>query len=236
MSIRVLIADDSESIRKWYAYALGSAKDIELLPLAANGYEAVAAALLHKPDVVILDIEMESRDAGLQAGRQILNVQPDAKIIMLTVYDDDATIFQAYAMGAVDYLFKNAPADTILDAIRKAYEGASPIRQEIAQRMRSEFQRLKRSEESMMKIVRLSRQLSDTESSIVVLLAEGLSRREICEQRFIEMSTLKSHIRNILLKMQVKNTGELVALVQREGLLPYLQSCVGDGHLPTFEP
>ena len=232
MKIRVLIAEDNESIRKWYAYALASAEDIELLPMASNGYEAVALAAIHKPDVMILDMEMESRDAGLQAGYQVVSMLPETRIIMLTVYDDDATIFRAYEMGAADYLFKDAPIDKIIEAIRDAYHGTSPIRQEIAQRMRREFRRLKRSEESLMQVVKLLRQLSGTESSIVVLLTEGLSRAEICERRFIEMSTLKSHIRNILQKMQVKNTSELVELVRHENLLPYLRM---DGDQPPQE-
>lgn len=223
MEIKVLIAEDSESIRKWYAFALKEQKDITLVPMAANGYEAVANAALYKPDVVILDMEMETRDAGLQAGCQILAMQPDAKILMLTVYDDDATIFRAYEMGAVDYLFKDASVEKITQAIRDAYQGTSPIRQEIAQRMRREFCRLKHNEKSLLQVVKMARQLSETESDIVVMLAEGLSRKEICQRRFIEMSTLKTHVRNILQKMEVKNTGELVELVQRENLLPYLQ-------------
>lgn len=229
MKIRVLIAEDSESIRKWYAYALNEFEDIELLPMATNGYEAIALTAAHRPDVVVLDIEMETREAGLQAGCQILNMLPETKIIMLTVYDDDATIFRTYEMGAVDYLFKDATPQKIAEAIRDAHQGTSPIRQEIAQRMRQEFRRLKRSEGSLMQAIRMVRQLSDTESSIAILLCEGLSRKEICDIRFIEMSTLKSHIRSILQKMQVKNTKELIELVRRENLLSYLKLCGDQG-------
>ena len=116
MKIRVLIAEDDQSIRKWYAYSLGSMEDIELL-------QAVASAVLYHPDVLILDMEMESRDAGLKAGQQVLSILPETKIIMLTVYDDDATIFRAYEMGAVDYLFKNASTEKIHEAILDAYRG-----------------------------------------------------------------------------------------------------------------
>ena len=224
MAIRVLIAEDSESIRKWYQYALGSISDIELLPMAKSGYEAVAFFAMHQPDVLILDMEMESRDAGLQAGYQVLAMKPDTKIIVLTVYDDDATIFRTYEMGAVDYLSKNATPENIAQAIRDAYHGTSPIRQEIAQRMRNEFRRLKQGEDALMRAIMLAAQLSPTESGIVIMLAKGISRKEICEQRFIEMSTLKSHIRNILQKMKVRNAEDLIALVKRENLLPYLQT------------
>ena len=235
MGIKVLIAEDSPSIRKWYEYALGSVKDIDILPMASNGYEAVSFTAIHQPDVVIMDMEMESRDAGIQAGAQILAMRPETKILMLTVYDDDATIFRAYEMGAVDYLFKDAPVEKIIEAIRDAYQGTSPIRQEIAQRMRREFCRLKHNEKSLIQVAKMTRQLSDTECDIVAMLAEGLSRKAICERRYIEMSTLKTHIRNIIQKMQVKNIAELVELVLRENLLPYLQMYSGQGTAASEE-
>lgn len=223
MSIRVLMADDNESLRKWYAYALSQDEEIELLPMASNGYEAVSLAAIHKPDVIILDVEMELRDSGLMAGRQILSMQPDAKIIILTVYDDDATIFRAYEMGVIDYLFKDAPVKKLIEAIKNAHSDTTPIRHEIAKRMRSEFRRLKHSEDSLMHFLRMIRQLSDTECDVVIMLASGMSRQEICKQRFIEMSTLKTHIRTILRKMQVSNTTELVSLIEQENLLPYIK-------------
>lgn len=128
MKIRVLIAEDDQSIRKWYAYSLGSMEDIELLPMAENGYQAVASAVLYHPDVLILDMEMESRDAGLKAGQQVLSILPETKIIMLTVYDDDATIFRAYEMGAVDYLFKNASTEKIHIASRRFWTLTAELR------------------------------------------------------------------------------------------------------------
>lgn len=222
MSIRVLIAEDDPSIRKWYAFSLRNVPDIKLLPIASSGYEAVALAAVHKPDVIILDIEMESHDSGLQAGRQIIKILPDVKIIMLTVYDDDINIFRSYEMGAVDYLIKDASVEKIIEAIHDAYQGTSPIRKEIAQQMRREFRRLKQSEDSLLHSTTIIHQLSATESSITVMLVQGMSRQEICDKRFISMNTLKSHIRNILQKLQVADTGALVAMVKNENLLPYL--------------
>lgn len=224
MKIKVLLADDDESIRKWYAYVFSSAEDIELLPMAKNGYEAVSLAAIHKPDVIILDVEMEIRDSGLMAGRQILSMQPNAKIIILTVYDDDATIFRAYEMGVTDYLFKDAPAEKVIGAVRDAYRDTTPIRQEIAKRMRTEFKRLKENEDRLIEFLRMIRQLSNSECEILLLLAEGLSRQEICDKRYIEMSTLKTHIRTILRKMNTRNTKDLISLVYHQNLLPYIKA------------
>ena len=166
MKIRVLLADDDESIRKWYSYVFSQTEDIELLPMAKNGYEAVSLAAMHKPDVVILDVEMEIRDSGLMAGRQILSMMPETKIIILTVYDDDATIFRAYEMGVTDYLFKDAPAEKVIGAVRDAYSDTTPIRQEIAKRMRSEFKRLKENEDRLIDFLRMIRQLSNPQSPV----------------------------------------------------------------------
>lgn len=225
MKIRVLIAEDNESIRKWYQVSLQEAEDIDLLPMAANGYEAISLAARHHPDVVILDIEMECKDAGIMAGYQILAMNPETKIIMLTVHEDDEAIFRSYEMGAVDYLFKNASTEKILGAIRDAYHSTSPIREEVAQRMRAEFRRLKQSEHTLLNTMKMVQQLSHTERSIVIMLAEGMRRSEICRQRVIEMSTLKTHIRSILQKFQVKSTRQLVELVKSQNLLSFLELC-----------
>ena len=225
MKIRVLIAEDNESIRKWYQVSLQEAEDIDLLPMAANGYEAISLAARYHPDVVILDIEMECEDAGIMAGYQILAMNPETKIIMLTVHEDDEAIFRSYEMGAVDYLFKNASTEKILGAIRDTYHSTSPIREEVAQRMRAEFRRLKQSEHTLLNTMKMVQQLSHTERSIVIMLAEGMRRSEICRQRVIEMSTLKTHIRSILQKFQVKSTRQLVELVKSQNLLSFLELC-----------
>lgn len=224
MPIRLLLADDSESIRKWYAYVFSQEKEIDLLPMASTGYEAISFAAMYHPDVIILDMEMENRDSGLIAGQQILAMNPEAKIIMLTIYDDDATIFRTYEMGAIDYLFKDAPFEDVIEAVRNAYHDTTPIRQEIAKRMRSEFRRLKENENSLLELLKIVRQLSSAESNIVIMLANGMSRQEICQERCIEMSTLKTHIRMILRKMNVSNTRELVTLVKKKKLLEYIRN------------
>ena len=143
----------------------------------------------------------------------------------LTVHEDDEAIFRSYEMGAVDYLFKNASTEKILGAIRDAYHSTSPIREEVAQRMRAEFRRLKQSEHTLLNTMKMVQQLSHTERSIVIMLAEGMRRSEICRQRVIEMSTLKTHIRSILQKFQVKSTRQLVELVKSQNLLSFLELC-----------
>lgn len=225
MKIRVLIAEDNASIRRWYQVSLQQAEDIELLPMAANGYEAISLAARHRPDVVVMDVEMERHDAGIIAGYQILALHPETKVIMLTVHEDDEAIFRAYEMGAVDYLFKDADTEKILGAIRDAYHGTSPIRQEIAQRMRAEFRRLKQSEHTLLQGMKMVQQLSSTERSIALMLLDGMSRSEICRCRVIEMSTLKTHIRSILQKFQLKSTRQLVAFVQTQNLRSFLELC-----------
>jgi len=223
--IRVLIAEDSEPMRRYYAYVFKDAAGFELLPTASNGYEAIAMAALYKPDVAILDVEMESRDAGLRAGESILSILPGVKIIIMTVYDDDATIFRAYEMGAVDYIIKNADAQIIMTAVKDAYEGKSAIRPDISERMRKEFRRLKHSENMILQDIRMVYQLSVSERSILCLLLEGKLHKEICEIRCIELSTLKTHIRNMLAKFGAKDTHALVEMVNKMDISTFLRTC-----------
>lgn len=174
---------------------------------------------------MILDIEMECKDAGIMAGYQILAMNPETKIIMLTVHEDDEAIFRSYEMGAVDYLFKTPVRKRSLARFGMPITVRRPSREEVAQRMRAEFRRLKQSEHTMLNTMKMVQQLSHTERSIVIMLAEGMRRSEICRQRVIEMSTLKTHIRSILQKFQVKSTRQLVELVKSQNLLSFLELC-----------
>ena len=101
--IRVLIAEDLEPIRKKYVYYLSQCADIELVGSVESGKEAVETALSAVPDVILMDIEMETKDAGIRASREILAHYPDIKIIILTVYEDDELIFSAFQLGVCDY-------------------------------------------------------------------------------------------------------------------------------------
>lgn len=217
--IKVLIAEDLEPIREKYAYYLGRCPEIELTGSVSSGTQAVAAALASPPDVILMDIEMETKDAGIRASREILASLPDIKIIILTVYEDDELIFSAFQLGVCDYMLKNSSNEEIIAGIKAAYEGRSPIRPEIAGKIRSEFKRVKTYETSFLYMLNLLASLTVTELDTLFLLSSGHTRADICAIRHVEMSTVKSQIHSILHKFKKKSISEIITSTEDLHLL-----------------
>ena len=174
-----------EPIRVKYAYYLGQCPEIELTGSLSSGTEAVSAALASPPDIILIDIEMETKDAGIRASREILASLPDIKIIILTVYEDDELIFSAFQLGVCDYMLKNSSNEEIISGIKAAYEGRSPIRPEIAGKIRSEFKRVKTYETSFLYMLNLLASLTVTELDTLYLLSSGHTRADICAIRHV---------------------------------------------------
>lgn len=208
--IKVMIAEDIAPIRKRYVSVLSKSEDISVISdvdTAAQAYEDVKK---NCPDVVLMDIEMETKDAGIQATGKILAEFPHVRIIILTVYEEDELIFSAFRLGACDYMLKNASDEEIITAVKQAYEGKSPIRPEIAGKIRSEFQRVKTYESSFLYMVNLLSTLTSTELDTLYLISSGYTRKEICKIRCVEMSTVKSQIHHILKKFGKKKISEVI--------------------------
>lgn len=222
-TIRVLVADDNASLLRRYVMILQKQPDIQLVATASSGYEAVLLAGLHKPDVILMDIEMEGRESGILASSQIMAQLPSTRIVILTVYEDDESVFNAFKAGVTDYVLKNAPVEEIVKSIRDAYQGASPIRPAVAGKIRREFRQMKKREDSYLYYMNWLNELSDSEMSILLLLAEGKSRRQICALRQVELSTVKTQIRHILQKLQFSSVQEAVDMIRDHNLLDFLR-------------
>ena len=214
--IKVLIAEDMPALLKKYQRLLEKDGELEVVAAVQNGYEAVMKTVLCQPDVILMDIEMETRTAGLDAASQILSQYPQVKIIILTSYEDDDNVFQAFKLGVSDYVLKNA--------VKDAYYGRSPIRPVIAEKIRREFQRVKQSEDSFLYNLMLVTQLTQTEIDILDLLRQGYERPEICAMRCVEMTTLKRHIHNILKKFDLDSMAEVVKRVNDLKIYDYLHN------------
>lgn len=162
--IRVLIAEDIEPVLRRYGRILGTDPEIEVIAQVQTGEEAAREALLLHPDVILMDVEMETRTAGLDASRTILSqASPTPKIIILTVYEDDETVFEAFRLGVTDYVLKNSAPEELIGCVRDAYLNRSPIRPAIARKIRDEFQRIKKQEDSLLYCIHLA---SRTRSAI----------------------------------------------------------------------
>ncbi len=208
--IKVLIAEDVAPIRKRYLKILNSHPSIEVVGDVESGTEACALAKKLKPDVVLMDIEMECKDAGIRATGEILAENPQIKIIILTVYEEDELIFSAFRLGACDYILKNSSEEDIISGVIGAYHNSSPIRPEIADKIRNEFQRVKTYESSFLFMLNLLSTLTPRELDTLYLLSNGYSKKDVCEMRCVEMSTVKSQVHNILKKFNKKKIADII--------------------------
>ena len=221
--IRVLIAEDIEPVLRRYGRILGTDPEIEVIAQVQTGEEAAREALLLHPDVILMDVEMETRTAGLDASRTILSqASPTPKIIILTVYEDDETVFEAFRLGVTDYVLKNSAPEELIGCVRDAYLNRSPIRPAIARKIRDEFQRIKKQEDSLLYCIQIVSQLTQTELDILTMMSRGYTRSQICEIRCVELSTVKSQSHTILKKFGKNNMQELIAMLNHLHVMEYL--------------
>lgn len=221
-TIRVLIAEDMEPIRKRYVKILSETADIEVVADVSSGNEALEITLLKKPDIVLMDIEMESKDAGLIAAQELLKRDAHIKIIILTVYEEDELIYKAFQLGVCDYIMKNAKADEVVTSIRNVYEDNVPLRPELASKILGEFKRVKTYETSFLFAVNILTTLTGSELELLRLILMRKSRKEICKLRYVEMSTVKTQIRKILQKFNKKSVEEVIQLVDSMNLHEFI--------------
>jgi DNA-binding NarL/FixJ family response regulator len=144
-------------------------------------------------------------------------------VVFLTVHEDNETIFGAYEAGALDYVLKTASAPEIVESIRLAYQGRSPIRPEVATKIRSEFSRIRKSESHIMEAVNIISMFSQSKREIIQLLLEKKKIYEIARIRCVEISTIKSQINMILKKCHMKRTKNLVEQIEKLNLKNYFK-------------
>lgn len=224
--IRVLIVDDMETFRERFREVLSSDPTIEVVGTASSGEEAVSIAFKQRPDVILMDVIMENDRAGITAATQICAALSSVKIIMSTVLEDDETVFNAFQIGAVNYLLKNAQPDEILSAVKLAYIDQSTPSPLIAKKLRREFVNLRGSQESIKLILHIVRVLTQVELDILLLLCDGRSRNEISHIRCIELSTVKTHIGSILKKLEMKTSSDIVKILKSSQSIDLLRQSI----------
>jgi two-component system NarL family response regulator len=215
--IRVLIADDHVLFRRGLEMVLGQEPDFTLVGEAADGEEAVAKAADLLPDVVLLDVRMPKL-SGIEAASAIKEVAPVAKIIMLTISDEEADLYQAIKAGATGYLLKEISIEEVANGIRAVHEGQSLISPAMASKLLNEFASLIKKETGRNGRVPAPR-LTERELDVLRLVARGRNNREIARELFISENTVKNHVRNILEKLQLHSRMEAVFYAVREKLL-----------------
>ena len=207
--IKVFVCEDIEPILFKYRSIIDSCPDLELTGTALTASEGVQKILELKPDVVLMDIELESPKSGIDATREITAHLPAVKIVILTVHRDSELIFEAFTAGAVDYILKNASVKEICTHIVDAYEGRSTFLPEISQKTRDELVSMRKKRKDYIDSMTRLFHLSMNELEIVELYMHGMSRAEINNIRSVNMSTTKTQIRSILTKMDYSSMREL---------------------------
>jgi two-component system NarL family response regulator len=211
--VRVLVVDDQELFRRGLTMLLGVESDIEVVGEAGDGVRAAELAVELVPDVVLLDVRMPRR-GGLETCVQIKEQIPNARIIMLTVSDEEADLYEAVKNGASGYLLKDSSIDEVAQAVRVVAEGQSLISPMMAAKLLDEFKEMSRTDRETV----ITPRLTDRELEVLRLVAKGLNNREIAKQLFISENTAKNHVRNILEKLQLHSHMEAVMYAVREKL------------------
>ncbi|MBE0408102.1 MAG: response regulator transcription factor [Anaerolineales bacterium] len=216
--ITILLADDHNLFREGLAGILNSQPDMQVIGQANDGLEAILMAEDLKPDLVLMDIQMPGCD-GLEATRKIKNEIPKTVVVMLTVRDEDEKLFEAIKFGAQGYLLKSIRSREMLDMVRGAMRGEAAISPRLASRMLDEFRRMSRilPAQSDDDIVDLTLR----EQEVLALAASGAADKEIASSLNISLATVKTHMRNILAKLQVNSRREAAREAKRRGLLGF---------------
>ena len=214
--IRVLVCDDHALFRRGLQMVLEQEEDIEVVGEAGDGAEAVERAADSMPDIVLMDVRMPKR-GGIDACTAIKDAVPSAKIIMLTISDEEADLYDAIKAGASGYLLKEISIEEVAAAIRAVNEGQSLISPSMASKLLTEFASMIKRTDDRQQVP--TPRLTDREMEVLKLVAKGLNNRDIAKQLFISENTVKNHIRNILEKLQLHSRMEAVVYAVREKLL-----------------
>ncbi|WP_394237782.1 response regulator [Niallia oryzisoli] len=208
--IRVIFVDDHEMVRIGVSSYLAAQPDIEVVGEADNGKTAIELALSLRPDIILMDLVMKEMD-GIEATRQIIDKWPEAKIIIVTSFLDDEKVYPALEAGATSYMLKTSKASEIADAVRSTYSGQSILEPEVTGKMMMKMRQKNHYE--------LHEDLTTREMEILLLMAEGKSNQDIADELFIALKTVKTHVSNILSKLQVQDRTQAVIYAFKHSLV-----------------
>lgn len=206
--IKVILVDDHEMVRLGLKSFLNMQKDVEVIAEASNGRQGIELALELKPDVLVMDLVMPEL-GGVEATLEILKEWPEAKILVLTSYLDNEKIYPVIDAGAKGYMLKTSSAAEILNAIQKVAKGQLAIETEVDKKIKAHDRK-----------PNLHDELTAREYDILYLLAKGFDNQTIADELFISLKTVKTHVSNILSKLEVDDRTQAVVYAFRHHLVP----------------
>ena len=207
----VLLADDQALVRAGFALILNAEPDLEVVGEAGDGAEAVVLAGERQPDVVLMDVRMPGLD-GIEATRRISSLVPGSKVLMLTTFDLDEYVIEAFRAGASGFLLKTAPRDQLVAAVRTVQTGEALLAPISTRKLIEQFAQPRGESPKLAG-------LTGRERNVLVLLARGLSNAEIAAELVVEPSTVKSHVANLLSKLDCRDRIQAVVFAYESGLI-----------------
>ena len=209
--IRVLLVDDQALVRAGFRLILNAEADIEVVGEASDGEEALERARELRPDVVLMDIRMPKLN-GIEATKRLLAESAGLRVLMLTTFDLDEYVIDAFRAGASGFLLKTAPAHQLVTGVRTVHEGEALLAPKSTRRLIEEFARAP-AEAPMLDV------LTGRELDVLRLLARGLTNAEIAAELVVEPSTIKSHVASLLRKLDLRDRVQAVVFAYENGLV-----------------
>ncbi|MBT1452128.1 response regulator transcription factor [Glaciecola sp. XM2] len=209
-TIRLMTVDDHPVVRQGIVSFLNAQQNIEVIAEANSARTAIQQAEKYKPDVILMDLQLEDKHSGIEATEEIKHALPNTEVIILTSYHQDDCIFPAFAAGALSYLVKDVDPTELLNAIVKAAKKQAVLSPIVAKQLLKQHINTKQNPLFS---------LTEREQAILKLVAQGLSNAEIGEQLFISIKTVRSHVSSILSKLQLRDRTQAAIMAWRQGLM-----------------
>jgi DNA-binding NarL/FixJ family response regulator len=217
MSIKILVVDDQELVRAGFVVILDHQEDLKVVGEAGNGAEACELARILRPDVILMDIRMPKMD-GIEATRRITDPASDvdARVLVLTTFGDDESVFESLRAGASGFLLKDVPPAELVQAIRVVAAGESLLAPRVTRGIIERFVAARPGDVELQRRVAL---LSEREQEVLKVVGQGLTNADIAERLFVSEATVKSHVSHILAKLGAKDRAQAVAIAYEAGLI-----------------
>ena len=222
--IKWAICDDADYLCKSFEWAFEKEVDLESVGSAGDGTACLELVQEKKPDVLLLDIQMETQTTGIELIPKLKEIMHSLKIIMLTNYDDDDYVFSAFVNGADDYVKKTLSNDEILKSLRAVYYNESMLRPEIAQKIIRKGNAIQRQNDSLVYMITMLTKLSTSEYEVLKYSYYGESYKQIAENRFVDVSTIRTLASRVLKKFGYGNMRSLVQALAKLNIFEYLDN------------
>lgn len=216
--IRVAIVDDHELMRTGLAMTFDAVPDVEVVGFAEDGRRALALAVETRPDVMLVDVQMPVVD-GLSATASITALEDPPRVIILTTFENDDYVFEALRSGASGFLLKRTEPERLIDAVRLVAEGSALLSPSVTKSLIEKFVSIDRAADADGALAGNVGELTERETEILVAMAQGLSNAEIAAELFIAESTVKTHVKRVLMKLGARDRAQAVVAAYQSGLV-----------------